>query len=90
MASDTPAHDFLQPALVALVGQAVAKGISREVAVAVLTDLITGPDFNNARPDPMADSEPRPDQEPGPSDQALLVREKNNLIEQVVEPRGFI
>ena len=90
MASDTPAHDFLQPALVALLDEAAARGISREVAVAVLTDLVTGPEFNHAAPDPMADSEPRPDQEPGPSDQALLVREKNNLIDQVVEPRGFI
>lgn len=90
MASDTPAHDFLQPALAALVNEAVTKGISRDVAVAVLTDLITGPDFNGAVPDPKADSEPRPDQEPGPSDQALLVREKNSLVEQVVVPRSFI
>ena len=89
MASDTPAHDFLQPALVALLDEATARGISREVAVAVLTDLVTGSEFNHAAPDPMADSGPRPDREPGPSGQARLFRE-NNLIDQVVEPRGFI
>ena len=90
MTSDTPAHDFLQPALVALLDEATAKGISREVAVAVLTDLVTGPAFNHATPDPTADSEPRPAQEPGPSDQALLVSEKNHLVDQVVQPRGYI
>lgn len=90
MTGDTPAHDFLLPRLTALVEAAVAGGIARDVAVAVLTDLITSPVFNDAAPDPATDSEPRPDREPGPSDEALMVAGKNNLIEQVVQPRGFI
>ncbi len=90
MSSDTPGHDFLLPRLTELVRQAEANGIGREVAVAVLTDLITGPQFNDALPDPAADSEPRPAHDPGPSDEALLVRQKIDLIEQVVEPRGII
>ena len=90
MSSDTPAHDFLLPRLGELVRQAEADGIGRDVAVAVLTDLITGPRFNDAVPDPAADSAPRPAGEPGPTDEALLVRQKNDLIEQVVEPRAII
>ena len=90
MTSQTPAHDFLLPRLTALVEEAVAGGILRDVAVAVLTDLITAPAFNTAAPDPMADSEPRPDREPAPQDGVLMASEKNALIEQVVQPRGFI
>ncbi len=90
MTDDTPGHDFLLPRLGALVEEAVAHGIARDVAVAVLTDLITGPAFNDAVPDPAADSEPRPDREPGASDRTRLIREKNNLIERVVVPSGFL
>ncbi len=90
MSSDTPGHDFLLPRLGALVAQAEAHGIDRQVAVAVLTDLITGPEFNDALPDPTTDSAPRPAGDPGPTDEALLLRQKNDLIEQVVEPRAII
>ncbi len=89
MTSDTPGHDFLLPRLTALINEAVAQGIGRDVAVAVLTDLITAPEFNNAAPDPMADSEPHPDKEPAAQDDVLMASEKNAMIEQVVQPRGI-
>jgi hypothetical protein len=59
MASNSPARDFLLPRLTALVQEAVASGIAREVAVAVLIDLVTSPSFDTAAPDPKADSAPR-------------------------------
>jgi hypothetical protein len=46
--TQTPAHDWLLPRLLELLEQARAAGIPREVAVAVLADLIEGPDFNPA------------------------------------------
>ncbi|HEX3575958.1 MAG TPA: hypothetical protein VHU42_15260 [Rhodopila sp.] len=58
MASDAPARDYLRPRLTALVNDAVAAGIAREVAVAVLIDLVTSPEFDTAAPDPTADSTP--------------------------------
>ncbi|MEA2737991.1 MAG: hypothetical protein QOH05_1298 [Acetobacteraceae bacterium] len=67
MTSDAPVHDFLLPRLHALIDGAVATGVAREVAVAVLIDLVTSPDFDTAAPDPKADSAPHPDyqREPG-------------------------
>lgn len=59
MASSAPARDFLLPRLTALVNEAEANGIARDVAVAVLIDLVTSPGFDTAEPDPKADSEPR-------------------------------
>jgi hypothetical protein len=44
--TDTPAHAWLLPRLRALLDEADIAGISREVAVAVLADLIEGPEFN--------------------------------------------
>jgi hypothetical protein len=38
-------HDWLRPRLGALVAEAKAAGIARDVSVAVITDLINGPDF---------------------------------------------
>jgi hypothetical protein len=58
MTNDLPARDFLLPRLTALVQEAVTMGIAREVAVAVLIDLVTSPSFDTAAPDPKADSEP--------------------------------
>ncbi len=58
MATQSPARDFLLPRLSALVDEAVASGIARDVAVAVLIDLVTSPGFDTAAPDPGADSEP--------------------------------
>jgi hypothetical protein len=44
--SDTPAHDWLRPRLAELLRQAELAGIERSTAIAVLTDLITAPPFN--------------------------------------------
>lgn len=68
MTTSTPARDFLLPRLTALVDDAVATGFERPVAVAVLIDLITAPEFDTAAPDPKADSEPHPDYQRSPSD----------------------
>ncbi len=83
MTSDTPAHDFLLPRLEALLGEAQAQGIARDVAVAVLTDLVTGADFNTALPDPDADSEPPPAKQAPPADAALRIAAKNQAARQV-------
>jgi hypothetical protein len=61
MTIDSPAHDFLLPRLTALVKEATATGIARDVAVAVLIDLVTSPQFDTAAPDPDADTELHPD-----------------------------
>jgi hypothetical protein len=53
MAAVSP-HDWFRPKLTALVAEAAAAGIARDVAVAVITDLINSPPFNNA---PVADDE---------------------------------
>jgi hypothetical protein len=42
------AHDWFGPKLGALVAEAEAAGFARDVAVAVITDLINGPQFNTA------------------------------------------
>ena len=90
MTSQTPAHDFLLPRLSALIDEAAAHDIPRDVAVAVLIDLVTGPAFNDAAPDPTADSQPLPDRETGGSDAESLAREKTNLVEQAIAPSGYI
>jgi hypothetical protein len=58
MAKEAPARDFLLPRLTALVNEAEASGILRDVAVAVLIDLVTSPSFDTAEPDGHADSQP--------------------------------
>lgn len=58
MASESPVHDFILPRLTALVNDAVATGIARDVAVAVLIDLVTSPAFDTATVDQTADSAP--------------------------------
>jgi len=58
MTTASPARDFLLPGLTALVDAAVAQGFARDVAVAVLIDLVTSPGFDTAAPDPMDDSAP--------------------------------
>ncbi|MGI4744807.1 MAG: hypothetical protein ACRYGI_18935 [Janthinobacterium lividum] len=40
--TDTPVHDWLQPRLRQMLIEAEQAGIERSIAVAVLTDLITG------------------------------------------------
>jgi hypothetical protein len=44
--TDTPAHDWLLPRLQQMLADAEAAGIERSIAVAVLTDLVTGEGFN--------------------------------------------
>jgi hypothetical protein len=61
MTNDVPARDYLLPRLTALVNDAVATGLAREVVVAVLIDVVTSPMFDTAAPDPKADSDPHPD-----------------------------
>ncbi len=58
MPSSAPARDFLLPRLTALINETEAAGFARDVAVAVLIDLVTSPAFDTAAPDPKADSEP--------------------------------
>ena len=72
MTSNAPAHDFLLPRLTALVDEAVAHGITRDVAIAVLIDLVTSPGFDTAAPDPHDDSAPHPLWDRGP-DSVVLV-----------------
>jgi hypothetical protein len=86
----TPGHDFLLPRLTALVAEAQAAGIAHDVAVAVLTDLITGPGFNNAIADPNADSEPHRERERNGADTESLLQEKHALIEQAIAPSGYL
>ncbi|HEY0181518.1 MAG TPA: hypothetical protein VGC09_01810 [Rhodopila sp.] len=66
MVNQSPAHEFLQPRLSALVAEAAAHGIPRDVAVAVLIDLITSPGFDAAAPSPNSDSETHPDYQRAP------------------------
>lgn len=61
MTTDSPARDFLLPRLTALVNEATTNGFARDVAVAVLIDLITSPGFDTAAPSPMDDSTPHQD-----------------------------
>ena len=44
----TPVHDWIKPRLDALVEEAVGQGMDREVVVAVLTDIVEGPGYNQA------------------------------------------
>ena len=60
MTTNSSTRDFLLPRLSALVEEAVAIGIARDVAVAVLIDLVTSPRFDTAAPDPSDDSAPHP------------------------------
>jgi hypothetical protein len=70
--TSTPARDFLLPRLTALIDDAVAQGFARQVAVAVLIDLVTSPEFDTAAPDPAADSEPHADYERLPGEPPMV------------------
>ena len=72
MSSGTPARDFILPRLTSLIDEAVAHGFARQVAVAVLIDLITAPDFDTADPDPNADSDPNSGYERSPDDPPMI------------------
>jgi hypothetical protein len=72
MTESAPVHDFMLPRLTALINEVVGTGVARDVAVAVLIDLVTSPRFDTAAPDPMADSAPHTMWERGP-DSVVLV-----------------
>ena len=44
--TDTPVHDWLRPRLAELIRQAERAGFARDTVIAVITDLITAPPFN--------------------------------------------
>jgi hypothetical protein len=52
----TPAHAWILPKLTALMAEAEKAGIPQEVAVAVLTDLLEGPEFNRSHVAPGPDA----------------------------------
>lgn len=74
----TPVHDWVVPRLDALLAEAVKNGMDREVVVAVLTDIITGPGYNDAEtreedtPQPTGRTDPA--QEPVPNDVLPVTR----------------
>jgi hypothetical protein len=70
--SNAPAHDFLLPRLTALVNEAVGRGFTRDVAVAVMIDLVTSPRFDTAAPAPTDDSAPNPQWDRGPDSMVLV------------------
>jgi hypothetical protein len=45
----TPAHAWMLPQLTDLLARAKTAGIPQEVAIAILIDLIEGPEFNPSR-----------------------------------------
>jgi len=48
---DISPHDWLRPKLAALMAEAQAAGIARDVSVAVITDLVNGPAFSVGPPE---------------------------------------
>jgi hypothetical protein len=48
---DVSPHDWLRPKLAALMDEAQAAGIARDVSVAVITDLVNGPLFSQGPPE---------------------------------------
>jgi hypothetical protein len=74
----TPVRDWILPRLDALIAEAVTNGMDRQVVVAVITDIIEGPHYNEAvtreedAPQPTGETDPR--QEPVPSNVAPISR----------------
>ena len=48
--TETPVHDLLRPRLAELVQQAEGAGFDRDTVIAVLSDLIDSPPFNQTEP----------------------------------------
>jgi hypothetical protein len=48
--NETPVHDWLRPRLAELVRQAEDAGFDRNTVIAVLSDLIDSPPFNQSEP----------------------------------------
>ena len=63
--SQTPLHDWLLPRLAALLAQAREAGFEADAVVAVATDLLARPRFNNAVPAPTAADAADPGQPEG-------------------------
>lgn len=72
MTNDSPARTFLLPRLAALLQSAVDAGFQRDVAVAVMIDLVTSPLFDTAAPDPLADSAPSPGWDRGSAAEPII------------------
>lgn len=72
MTSQTPVHDFIHPRVAALIAEARANGITKEIAVAVLIDIVTAPEFDTAAPDPRDDSAPHADYDRPPGFPVLV------------------
>ncbi len=64
MSEPAPAHAWLQPRLTALLAEAEKAGIARDVAVAVLMDLLSAPPFDTAAPSPVPYTDLDPGQPP--------------------------
>jgi hypothetical protein len=67
----TPVRDWVLPRLDALIAEAVQNGMDRQTVVAVITDLVEGPDYNEAVTRPEDEPQPTgvsdPAQEPIPT-----------------------
>ena len=78
--ASTPVHDWVKPRLDALVAEAVKNGMDRQVVVAVLTDIVEGPDYNQVvttEADQIApDGRTDPRQEPVPGSALPVTREE--------------
>jgi hypothetical protein len=48
--TETPVHDWLRPRLAEMVQQAEGAGFDRDTVIAVLSDLIDSPPFNQTDP----------------------------------------
>jgi hypothetical protein len=56
MAEATPMHDWLSPRLLSLIRDAEQAGFDRGAVIAVITDLITMPPFNDTAVPPDEDA----------------------------------
>jgi hypothetical protein len=46
--TETPIRDWMLPKLAALIVDAEAQGFNRDAIIAVITDIIEGPEYNTA------------------------------------------
>lgn len=74
----TPVHDWIMPRLDAMIAEAVKNGMDRQVVVAVITDIVEGPAYNEAVVRPQDEPQPTgltdPMQEPIPTSVAPISR----------------
>ena len=79
---DTSPYDWFRPRLKAMMQEATEAGIAPDVAIAIVTDLINGPDFNSAPPP--VDEEWNKDI--GEPDHAPSVEPRDEVVPQAVSP----